>query len=472
MEHQDERLCVNCDRLNLAAVFDPDQLETLPKLNFGSLNALDLQRVYPYFQHTIKTALEHPSPTWIRHLGHWNSPGPNASDIGLRCPFCSLLSDMVKRGTPQWRNWSRELFVLPSHVLFDLTERGGTVEPAGCSTSTSSTLLVVALERLGLLDAEDEEGWKDWVRRMIEHPFITISRVPDALPGISPSPVLADPRFLRQGSIDYHGISRSLATCASQHGNTCAARAGPPVPRLKLIDCQARRIINALPGMSYDYVALSYVWGKGPLEPYVYPMLPESLPLVIRDAMALVLRLGLQYLWVDRYCIWQDEPGQTHKMSQVSRMDQIYGGAHLTIYACAGEEPSFGLPGVSTRQRSEFQLCKTIGGMTLVTTRGHHQQTERISGSKWKSRGWTFQEEALSRRRLYITDYQTSFVCSKMTCFEHLESPLSFSSNTGDDKRPFWNDINIPHGIWPLISQYSIRKLAYQSDRIRRFLEC
>ena len=66
-----------------------------------------------------------------------------------------------------------------------------------------------------------------------------------------------------------------MAICVAQHGNKCAPPNGLPVPRLKLIDCQARRIVSAPPDKKNDYVALSYVWGKDPPEPYDYPLLPE-----------------------------------------------------------------------------------------------------------------------------------------------------------------------------------------------------
>ncbi|KAK4456731.1 heterokaryon incompatibility protein-domain-containing protein, partial [Cladorrhinum samala] len=429
MASQEGQVCASCAGFNLAAAFDPDQFETLPRLDIHSLGTLE--SVHPGFQDALKKRMQNPSPEWIRCVGSWNPPDPNNSDIRSGCSFCALLIDMAVREPSV-------LVALPSHMLYDIAETS--TGEFTCSMPENS-LLVISKPLLALRTGEGQEGWKDWV-------------------------LSAKTRLLRHDTIDHDVLVNWLATCIAQHGDECTPTAGPPVPKLKLIDCRARRIINVLPEQKYEYVALSYVWGIGPLEPYIYPMLPENLPLVIRDAMALVLRLGYQYLWVDRYCIWQDEPDQSHKMSQVNKMNQIYGGALLTIYACAGEEPNYGLPGVSTRQRYDFQLSKIVSGMTLVTNRGHHAQIKRISTSRWKSRGWTFQEEALSRRRLYITDYQASFVCSKVTYFEHLESPLSFSSNTGDFERPFWNGINVPYGIWPIISQYSSRQLTYQGDRI------
>ncbi|PQE21287.1 hypothetical protein CJF32_00006436 [Rutstroemia sp. NJR-2017a WRK4] len=435
MEFQDERLCASCVQLDLAAVFDPECFDTLPRLDMDSLvtgqywgtdtpeKALELEKIISAIQ------LRSSSPELIRHVGSWIPCNSNLSDIKPVCPFCSLLNDMVAHGPD-----SRELLAFPSHLLYDLADTA-TSESSGVSVSTN--LLII--DRRYLLFADPiGEGYG--------------------------SLGSTGTRFLQNSSIDYDLFRYWLDICVVQHGNRCGPPDRPPVSKFKLIDCQARRIINAPSDKKYDYVALSYLWGKDTPEPYHYPLLPETLPLVILDAMAFVTKLGLQYLWVDRYCIWQADP--EHKMTQINAMDQIYGDAYFTIFACAGEDPSYGLPGVSVTQRENFQLSTVFWGKTLVVNRGHHEQAERISASKWKSRGWTFQEEALSRRRLYVTDYEISFVCSEMTCFEHLAPPLAFTSNEGDHKQHYWNDLNIPHGIGHLISQYSRRKLTEQSDRI------
>jgi hypothetical protein len=466
MEFRDERLCDSCADMNLASVFDPDNFDSLPTLTIDRLGGIDsFDSVY---RRLLEGNVADPMPEWIRHVGHWSPPTLLPSDSSPECPFCSLLAAMATYGYPHWINRPRELIALKPQLLYEHPETTPIEATASC---TPTSLLVVNKTFLdSFLAWERDRMEKIW--RLCQGRFSTISIIPPAvaeLPRLPPTSV--SPQLLQYNSIDFDLLRSWLATCVGQHGNRCAPPNEPPVPRLKLIDCRARHIINArmLPGKKYEYVALSYVWGTGDPEPYVYPSLLESLPLVVLDAMTLVLRLGFQYLWVDRYCIWQDD--QAHKMSQVNKMDQIYSGASFTIFACAGEDPSYGLPGISARQRCTFQLVETIGNVKLVTDiGGHHEQERAVSLSKWKSRGWTFQEEALSCRKLYITDYQASFICSEMTCFEHLTAPLSFRSNQGDFSRPSWSDVYRPHGIWPLIIQYSHRQLKYQDDRINAIL--
>lgn len=76
--------------------------------------------------------------------------------------------------------------------------------------------------------------------------------------------------------------------------------------------------------------------------------LPILLPLTIEDALIVVKELRLRYLWIDRYCIPQ---GGKEKHDQVQNMDQIYRDAEVTIIALAGNNPSFGLPGVGKTSR-------------------------------------------------------------------------------------------------------------------------
>jgi hypothetical protein len=93
------------------------------------------------------------------------------------------------------------------------------------------------------------------------------------------------------------------------------------------------------------YLALSYVWGnQKPSVVQIGEKLP-SLPRTIQDAITATLKLGFRYLWVDMYCIKQDN--LNHVGDQIRHMDLVYRRAQATIIAAAGENPDFGLPGVS-----------------------------------------------------------------------------------------------------------------------------
>ena len=88
----------------------------------------------------------------------------------------------------------------------------------------------------------------------------------------------------------------------------------------KLIDCETRTIV---PGEDRPYVALSYVWGRPSSDISNDPnRLPANLPNTIQDAMTVTKRLGYRYLWVDRYCI--DQENEQEKADEVEKMDLIY----------------------------------------------------------------------------------------------------------------------------------------------------
>lgn len=98
-------------------------------------------------------------------------------------------------------------------------------------------------------------------------------------------------RRLLEETIDYDFVRSWIQLCEDQHENCRRKGNLQPVPRLKLIDCEARRIIKPDPNRKYPYVALSYAWGSAPPEKYNYPNLPDDLPPVILDTMRAVVKL-------------------------------------------------------------------------------------------------------------------------------------------------------------------------------------
>jgi hypothetical protein len=204
-----------------------------------------------------------------------------------------------------------------------------------------------------------------------------------------------------------------IAHCGQNHRKTCSGLNRQASLFFRLIDCQSQRVITAPPGSKY--VALSYVWGASASTDGIekQSLDPHSWPKVIKDSLQVTLDIGFQYLWVDRYCINQDDLWD--KRVQIDQMDQIYSNAEVTIIAAAGEGPDFGLPGVAGTLRDQ-QSSLNIDGYHLTATpldiRPH------VIESKWASRGWTYQEAILSRRRLIFTDQEVLWDCNGTYCEE------------------------------------------------------
>jgi hypothetical protein len=159
--------------------------------------------------------------------------------------------------------------------------------------------------------------------------------------------------LIRPESFDVEFVRNCIAFCQEHHGRPCTSSHTEPIEFLRVIECHTRRIVTAPPDC--QYVALSYVWGSlGPESQAVVgkkscgPLLDDA-PKVISDSIDVTLKLQLQYLWVDRYCINQSDEDDKH--NQIRQMDLIYANARVTIIAAAGEGPAYGLPGVNGTPR-------------------------------------------------------------------------------------------------------------------------
>jgi hypothetical protein len=110
-----------------------------------------------------------------------------------------------------------------------------------------------------------------------------------------------------------------------------------------------------------DYVTLSYVWGNACHASTRF--VPKPASRTIKDAIIVTKALGFQYLWIDRYCISQLNDGESR--DQITKIDQIYADAVLTIVAAAREDSRHSLPRVSRTPRY-LQPRAEVEGFQLV----------------------------------------------------------------------------------------------------------
>jgi hypothetical protein len=273
-------------------------------------------------------------------------------------------------------------------------------------------------------------------------------------------------------------FSRScLAYCSEKHDLSC--RRGFSKPNaplfLRVIDCKTRRIITAPPDCSY--AALSYVWGsaqpahslsrdgRGTSEVSAL----HNCPKVVSDGLEVALVLNIRYLWVDKYCI--DQLDASDKHTQIRQMDSIYANAEVTIIA-AGSIIEDGLPGVGGTLR-HIQPSLSLEGHLISSTLSRAQAI--VHKSKWATRGWTYQEGLLSKRRLIFTDEQVFFECNGMNCAESVLLPLDSMHNQKTmtfrkdvppgafrNKSPGTN----PFEIMRYIAEFSTKDLTFAEDRV------
>ncbi|KAK4204559.1 heterokaryon incompatibility protein-domain-containing protein [Triangularia verruculosa] len=278
------------------------------------------------------------------------------------------------------------------------------------------------------------------------------------------------PRSLQPGAIDYSLLRAWLGFCQQKHRNKpdCQPLKVDSTWCFRLIDCKTRLVVetSSLGTVCPPFLALSYVWGGAMQSRHLdYSKPLGDLPLSIEDGITVTQKLGFRYLWVDQYCIRQHDEGDKH--FQIRLMAEIYGSAQATIVAAAGSDPTYGLPGVSTTQRSPQPYVK-LRGRTLTWTYGSTR--DDISNSVWSTRGWTYQEGVLSSRRLVFTDKQVYFQCGLSSFSEAFNIPFERAGWASHDNMfPRFRTAPYSLEIGDRIYEYTQRKLGNENDILNAF---
>ncbi|UPK92941.1 hypothetical protein LCI18_003876 [Fusarium solani-melongenae] len=166
----------------------------------------------------------------------------------------------------------------------------------------------------------------------------------------------------------------------------------------RLVDMLEMRVIDVSQGSSFDYIALSYVWGTAPFITLTSTTSESlrrrgslqhhsiSVPRTIQDAIEIGKFLGHRFIWIDSLCIKQDDRDDQTK--EIRRMHEIYANAALTIVAATGSNAQVPLLDIEADQLSN----------QYHTIRGKHFCLDRpelkplVSFTTWFTRGWTLQE--------------------------------------------------------------------------------
>lgn len=284
--------------------------------------------------------------------------------------------------------------------------------------------------------------------------------------------------------VDFHQVKLWLQFCRENHPD-CSLNFSSAVPGLKLIDCNSREVCLAAPNQAY--AALSYVWGPQSAKNNVnMPGDTACFPQTIEDAILAAKEIGIPYLWVDRYCIDQEDPDECQMM--IGNMDKIYSGAELTIIAGSGASPHYGLPGISKPQRPTWRRHLNPGILDFFECPTIEVKPDE-KAELWGSRGWTFQEMLLSRRRLIFLDTQVLLqCCNHIFCdvysLGRIDKALGHDADAStprslnelscpSDPLGLYANNLLPHitqrtsfDIYEIIYEYGHRQLSYHEDKL------
>jgi hypothetical protein len=239
-------------------------------------------------------------------------------------------------------------------------------------------------------------------------------------------PLLFRSKATSTGSIE---ITYWLDQCTKHH--SCLKGMLKEYVPPRLLDCREHdlRLVEAADVLSSSsdlrYVALSYCWGTGKPNmrlqtDNIHELYKRigygDLPQTFKDAVTIVRRLRVPFLWIDALCIIQT--GQRHKedwQRHVLEMAEVYSNCFLNVAASYSKDPTGGC----FQQRPDVLSRPCIANMGGSKVFIELNSYGRVGGFHLNSRAWVFQERLLAPRTIHYNDTEVFW-----ECHEHFASSL------------------------------------------------
>lgn len=237
---------------------------------------------------------------------------------------------------------------------------------------------------------------------------------------------------------------------------------------IKVVDTQA---FENMP----HYATLSYCWGcddfiKLTMETidFFYGGLNHTdLPQTFQDAILVVRRLGLDYIWIDALCIIQRQQDSSDWLAESARMRSIYGGGYVNIAASHTGNVHEGFLHQSDGYMGGISLKASNSSCSWVRVfYARRVFPEPDTLAHWEAiselgqRGWAFQERLLAKRTLHFGKYGLLWECRLSNASEFVPLPQGARINSlaCADHEPWdWMEV---------VNLYSETKLTVSSDRL------
>lgn len=252
------------------------------------------------------------------------------------------------------------------------------------------------------------------------------------------------------------------------------------------------------------YATLSYCWGgetftvltQETMAQFEAGFLIENALPTFRDTLISVKRLGINYVWIDCFCIVQDNMDWD---IESAKMLDVYSNSILNISAAFAKNPRESM--FATRDPNDVKIRRVLWepdrstGQKLYQLHGipssHHPfHSGETSGlSPLQQRAWVVQERLLSPRILSFEDDQISWKCPTLGYAKEC-CPTEVSSEALDvwprgqdwrsrnrpcalttaflDYRTFSNRREVAWELWTnTVASYTQAKLTHETDRLR-----
>lgn len=154
-------------------------------------------------------------------------------------------------------------------------------------------------------------------------------------------------------------------------------------------------------------------------------------------------------------------------------MDKVYSNATLTIVAAGGDNANAGLARLNSTTGPNPEPNVMIEGALLVTS--IQPGALSLEGVKWDSRGWTYQEAALSRRSIIFMENSMCWHCPNGVHEDH--APLYINDDKQATALHHFGSATMPisqnkEGLKGFVfyenhvNRYNQRKLTKQEDAL------
>jgi hypothetical protein len=302
-----------------------------------------------------------------------------------------------------------------------------------------------------------------------------------------------------------------MSSCLGKH-ERCEKHTQPRTYPTRLLELGGHNFRLILPeeNPSGPYAALSYCWGPNPsfirltadnLQNFRVGQPYTSLPIAFQEAIHIIQKLGIQYLWIDALCIIQSGSGSSKDWQfECERMQEVYSNCIINLSLAQAAHPDESCLG-------GYTLDSTLPFKVDVVDEAHdhgssetHEYTvisrdyfaEALYEQPIGSRAWVMQERLLATRVLSIGHGELFWDCQQIPhaseslpygftlCSDQIRSYLRAANGLSIPSVPQTSNSEHVEGncsvsnsedledIWSkIIKEYNARQLTYpQTDKL------
>lgn len=277
-----------------------------------------------------------------------------------------------------------------------------------------------------------------------------------------------------------------LDSCRQRHDDCSSNEAMFCPARLLFLGDENTEMIRLIenPPKEIPYVALSHRWTEETLKVRLvhsnhserlssgFPL--SEFPPMMQDVIYLLRRLGIMHVWIDCMCIIQDDREDWRR--EAATMASVYSHAELTVAATMAGQHLF--THRDGKEHTQVDIDDTDEASIFLRRSLPHFTWQDMENSwfegdefvnaerEWPllSRGWTYQEQLLSKRTLHFTRSEIIWECNKTMeceCGWYAHSGTSEMSGTTQRRQSVqsksWNQI---------VKEYSKRELTFGADKL------